>query len=584
MFRDFIRLARPFWTSEERGKAWGTAALLVILTLALVGISVVLVQLGGGIFDAIQNYDFKAFLRALELWSLGAFVFCLLGVYQSYVSMALNIRWRRWMTDHFLQQWMGAKTFYFWQISGQPSDNPDQRISEDIRDFIGTSDALSGTIPLALGLLRQVATLLAFVTLLWKIGGTLPLLHGRLLIHGYLVWCALLYAGLGSGLMAWLGFPIIRLNFDRQRYEADFRFSLVRLRENGESVALSNGETTEQADLMGRFGGIVENYRRIMSRSKKINGFSIGYQQVANIIPYFLCAPVYFSHHMTLGGLNQSAQSFAEVQGAVSFFITSYAAIALWRSTIQRLTGFTQAVEAARALSQQPAAARHTDRNGTLALDGLTLGLPGGRTLFHDLDLSLEAGQSALISGPSGSGKSTLLRAIFGLWPYADGDIRLPADFDPMVLPQRPYLPIGPLRAALAYPAAPDRFSEKDVQDALARVRLPHLAGRLDESQNWALQLSPGEQQRVALTRAFLHQPRWLFLDEATSALDEPTETALYGELAAALPHTTLVSIGHRSTLHALHDVSHHLTPAGAEAAVVSADTMPQKADQWNKR
>jgi putative ATP-binding cassette transporter len=574
MFRDFLHLARPFWTSEERGKAKWTAGLLVVLTLASVGVSVMLVQLGGAIFDAVQNYNLKAFLHALEFWSLWAFLFCAIYVYQSYVSMALNIRWRRWMTDHFLRQWLDNKAFYFWQIGGQPSDNPDQRISEDIRDFIGTNDGLSGAIPLALGLLQQVATLLAFVTLLWKVGGALPLMHGQMLIHGYLVWCALLYAGLGSSLMARLGFPVIRLNFNQQRYEADFRFSLVRLRENGESVALSNGETAEQANLMGRFGSIIENYRRIMSRTKKINGFSIGYQQVANIIPYFLCAPVYFSHHMTLGGLNQSAQSFAQVQGAVSFFITAYSAIALWRSTIQRLSGFTQAVEAAHALSQQSTATRHADRNGTLALNGMTLALPDGRTLFRDLDLSLEAGQSALISGPSGSGKSTLLRAIFGLWPYASGDMRLPADFDPMVLPQKPYLPIGSLRAALAYPAAPDRFSDTGIQNApdrfsdtgiqnaLARVRLPQIAGRLDESQNWALQLSPGEQQRVALARAFLHQPRWLFLDEATSALDEPAETALYQELAAALPRTTLVSIGHRSTLHALHDVSHRLTPA----------------------
>ena len=410
---------------------------------------------------------------------------------------------------------------------------------------------------------------MAFVTLLWKVGGTLPLMHGHLHIHGYLVWCALLYAGLGSALMARIGFPVINLNFNQQRYEADFRFSLVRLRENGESVALSNGEDTEQADLMGRFGSIVQNYRRIMGRTKKINAFQIGYGQVANIIPYFLCAPVYFSHHMTLGGLNQSAQAFGQVQGAVSFFISSYSAIALWRSTMQRLTGFTQAVEAAQALSQKPAAARHTDRNGTLALNNLTLGLPDGRTLFRDLDLSLEEGQSTLISGPSGSGKSTLLRAIFGMWPYSGGDMHLPADFDPMVLPQRPYLPIGPLRAALAYPAAEGHFSDADIQAALARVRLPNLTGRLEESQNWALQLSPGEQQRMALARAFLHRPRWLFLDEATSALDEPTETALYQEIATALPNTTVVSIGHRSTLHALHDISHRLSPTSEEAVPV---------------
>ena len=567
MLRDFLRLARPFWTSEERGRAWATAALLVILTLGLVGVSVALVQLGGAIFDAIQNYNLKAFLHALELWSLWALAYCLLGVYQSYVSMGLTIRWRRWMTDHFLQDWLGGKAFYFWQISGQPSDNPDQRLSEDIRDFIGTNDGLSGTIPLALNLLQQVATLLAFVALLWKVGGALPLLHGRLLVPGYLVWCALLYAVVGSLLIARIGFPVISLNFQQQRYEADFRFGLVRLRENGEGVALSGGEDAERSDLMARFGGIVQNYRQIMGRTKKINSFSIGYAQVATVIPYFLCAPVYFAHHMTLGGLNQSAQSFAQVQGAVSFFITSYTAIALWRSVIQRLSGFTQTLEAARALSRQPGAEVTAGTNGTLALHDLALGLPNGRTLFRDLDLTLEEGRSALISGPSGTGKSTLLRALSGLWPYSSGAISRPADFDAMTLPQKPYLPVGTLQAALAYPAPASQFSEGDAAQALARVRLPQLAGRLDEAQNWALLLSPGEQQRVALARAFLHQPRWLFLDEATSALDEPTEAALYGELASTLPHTTVVSIGHRTSLQRFHDDAYHLTPADAETA-----------------
>jgi putative ATP-binding cassette transporter len=565
MLRDFLRLARPFWTSKERGKAWATATLLIVFTLASVGVSVILVQLGGTIFDAIQNYNFKAFLHALEFWTLWAFGYCLLGVYQSYASMALTIRWRRWMTDHFLKEWLEDKTFYFWQISGQPVDNPDQRISEDIRDFIGTNDSLSGAVPLALGLLQQTATLLAFVTLLWKVGGGLPLMHGHLIIHGYLVLGALIYAVFGSLLMAKIGFPVITLNFQQQRYEADFRFGLARLRENGEGIALSQGEITEQTELMGRFGGIVQNYRAIMSRTKKINGFQIGYQQAANVIPYFLCAPVYFAHRMTLGGLNQSASAFGQVQGAVSFFITSYTAIAQWRAINQRLTGFTQAVEAARALAQQPGASSTVGQNGTLALRGLTLTLPGGRTLFRGLDLSLEEGQSALICGPSGSGKSTLLRALSGLWPYASGSIQRPAEFGAMMLPQKPYLPIGSLRAALAYPHLPTEYSEDKLNQALSHVRLPLLADRLDDSLNWALQLSPGEQQRVALARAFLHQPRWLFLDEATSALDEPTETALYGELASALPQTTVISVGHRTSLHQFHDVSHDLASATAE-------------------
>lgn len=390
MFRDFIRLARPFWTSEERGIAWASAALLAVLTLVSVTASVQLVKLAGAIFDAVQNYSLPAFLKALEYWSVWAFVACGVYVYQSYVSMALSLRWRRWMTQQFIGDWLGGKAFYFWQVSGHPSDNPDQRIAEDVRDFVATNDGSSGAVPLAQNLLQQVATLAAFAALLWHVGGTLHLLHGRLSIPGYLVWCALIYAGIGSALIARIGFPIIRLNFDQQRYEANFRFGLVRLRENGESIALSGGEAAEQRGLMGRFGDIYQNYQAIMSRTKKINGFSIGYGQVANIIPYFLCAPVYFSHHMTLGGLNQSAQSFSYVQGAVSFFISAYGSIALWRSTIQRLTGFTEAIEAAQALSQKPAAARTTGSNGTLAVHDLSLALPDGRTLFRDLDLSLE--------------------------------------------------------------------------------------------------------------------------------------------------------------------------------------------------
>ncbi len=569
MLRDFIRLARPFWTSEERGIARASAALLAVLTLVSVAASVQLVKLAGAIFDAVQNYSLPNFLKALEYWSVWAFVACAVYVYQSYVSMALSLRWRRWMTQHFIGDWLGGKAFYFWQVGGHPSDNPDQRIAEDVRDFIATNDGSSGAVPLAQNLLQQVATLLAFVTLLWHVGGTLHLLHGRLTIPGYLVWCALIYAAAGSAIIARIGFPIIRLNFDQQRYEANFRFGLVRLRENGESIALSGGEAAEQTGLMGRFGDIYQNYRAIMSRTKKINGFSIGYQQVANIIPYFLCAPVYFSHHMTFGGLNQSAQSFSYVQGAVSFFISAYGSIALWRSTIQRLTGFTEAITAAQALSRTPAAARTAGSNGTLAVHDLTLTLPDGRTLFRDLDLSLEEGHSALISGPSGSGKSTLLRAVFGLWPYSSGTIDLPADFAPMVLPQKPYLPIGSLRAALAYPAAPGEFSDETMQNALAQVRLPLLAGRLDEEQNWALLLSGGEQQRVALARAFLHHPRWLFLDEATSALDEPPEALIYRQLAAALPNTTVVSIGHRGSLQALHDTAYALAPEG-ELAVAA--------------
>lgn len=565
MLRDFVRLAKPFWTSEERGRAIWTAVLIVVLTLTMVGLSVILNILSGVIFNAIQVYDFKAFLRALEHWTGFAFLYCIAGVYQSYASMALTIRWRRWMSDHYLQSWLGNKTFYYWQITGHPTDNPDQRISEDIRDFISTNDMNSGAIPLITGLLQQAATLLAFVTLLWKVGGTLSLQHGHLLIHGYLVYGALIYALIGSLLIAKIGNPLITLSFSQQRYEADFRFGLVRLREYGESIALSQGEAAERPELMGKFGSIQQNYYAIMNRVKKINAFTIGYNQIANVLPFFLCSPVYFAHRMTLGGLNQAAGAFGSVQGAVSYFINAYTYIAQWRAVIQRLTGFTETIQAAHSLSERPGVARSTsDRDPSLRLQDLSLSLPDGRSLFQDLDLTLEAGHSTLISGPSGTGKSTLLRAIAGIWPYTKGRIQTPTEFQAMMLPQKSYLPIGSLRSTLAYPQPADEFSDDAMRQALSRVRLTSLSDRLGEEQNWAQVLSPGEQQRIALARAFLHQPRWLFLDEATSALDEATEQAVYEGFAEALPDTTIVSIGHRSSLKPLHDTTVTLASAAA--------------------
>jgi putative ATP-binding cassette transporter len=368
-----------------------------------------------------------------------------------------------------------------------------------------------------------------------------------------MVWVAFLYAIAGTWLTNLIGRPLVRLNFNQQRYEADFRFNLVRFRENTEGVALYHGEADEMRNFRERFGDVVRNWWAIMRQQKRLTWFTAGYSQAAIIFPFVVAAPRYFRGEIPLGGLMQTASAFGQVQDSLSFIVSSYTDIAEWRSVVLRLLGFERALARVRAEAAVEGVRRGPGADGDLSLDRVDLQLPGGRPLVEGVTLDIRPGDTALISGPTGAGKSTLFRAIAGIWPFGRGEIRLPRDRRVLFLPQKPYLPIGTLREVVSYPTPATGIDDAAIRDALQAVGLPQLATRLDERAHWALALSPGEQQCIAFARALVQKPDWLFLDEATSAVDEDTEVRLYSLVRARLPRTTLVSVGHRSTLRAFH-------------------------------
>ena len=429
------------------------------------------------------------------------------------------------------------------------------------------------SLELALGFLNAVVTLGSFVGILWGLSGPaeIPLNGSQIVIPGYMVWAALIYAIAGTWLTHMIGRKLIGLNFNQQRFEADFRFSLVRFRENTEGVALYSGEQDELRGFRARFGSVMDNWWRIMKRQKILNFFTIGYNQAAIIFPFVVAGNRYFAGTIQLGGLMQISNAFGHVQGSLSWFIGAYNTFATWKATSDRLIGFHYAVENARAQANDKSGVeRMQGAQPELAIENISLQLPNGSPLLAASNATIKPGDSWLIRGPSGSGKSTLSRAVAGLWPFGSGRVRLPKFGRVLFLPQKPYLPIGTLREVASYPARDSGFPDQAVKDALAAVGLPQLAGRLDEQENWSMQLSPGEQQRIAFARALLQQPAWLFLDEATSSLDEYAEQQLYRMLKEQLPQTTLVSIGHRSTLQAFHTHSLELKDDGHGSRVLT--------------
>jgi putative ATP-binding cassette transporter len=470
----------------------------------------------------------------------------------------LQIRWRRWLTDRYLRAWLDQDVYYRMQFQGGV-DNPDQRIEEDVSRFI------TSTLTLGIGGMSAVATLISFVAILWELSGTLTIhVSGHpFMLPGYLVWMAVLYALVGTWLTHRIGHPLVRLNFDQQRYEADFRFSLVRFRENAEAVALYHGDVGELRNFRERFASIVRNWWEIMRQQKRLMWFTSGYAQAAGIFPIIMVAPRYFRGQILLGGLTQTAGAFGQVQDALSFIISSYTDIASWTSVIDRLVEFRRALERARIQAATDSGIRRANCGECLKVSGVDLDLPDGQPLIANVNFSLGRGDTALLRGPSGTGKSTLFRAIAGIWPFGRGEIQMPPTARVLFLPQKPYLPIGTLRESVSYPMLADELDDPILRDALEAVELPELAGSLSESGHWALQLSPGEQQRIAFARALVQKPDWLFLDEATSALDEPTEAYLYRMLRDRLPATTLFSVGHRETLRFFHSRELVLYPDG---------------------
>ncbi len=546
------RIAAPYFRSEDKLAGRLLLAAVIAIELMVVGLNVLFNQWNNRFYNALQEKDWDAFVREMGIFCGLAAIYIALAVYQLYLNQWLQIRWRNWLTQHYLGEWLHNANHYRMQLLGDAADNPDQRVSDDVKMFV------EQTLNICVNFLSAVVTLASFVIILWGLSVDSPLtVFGREFnIPGYLVWGALIYAIFGTVLTHWIGSPLVMLNFQQQRFEADFRFNLVRVRENSEQIALLGGEGAEQERLLGRFGRVVQNWYEIMTRTKRLTAFTSSYAQAAVVFPYILVAPAYFAGKIQLGGMMQTASAFSSVQQSLSFFVSVYRSLAEWSSVVARLEGFEETIaNAARPTGDTPSInVVRSDESKAIELRRFLVKLPNGTPLVTADGLRIANHEHVLVTGPSGAGKSTLFRAMAGIWPFGDGVITIPAKATLMMLPQRPYFPIGALKAAIVYPASPDAFSSALVEEALTAVGLPQLAPRLEEKAHWNRMLSLGEQQRLGIARALLHQPQYLFLDEATASLDEASEAALYHLLADKLTATTVVSIGHRSTLEAFHE------------------------------
>jgi vitamin B12/bleomycin/antimicrobial peptide transport system ATP-binding/permease protein len=555
------RIAAPYFRSEDKWAGRVLLAAVIAIQLSQVAIDVLINQWNNRFYTALQDRNWDNFVREVGIFTVLAFCSIGLAVYQLYLNQWLQIRWRRWLTHRYLGKWLHDANHYRMQLQGDAADNPDQRVSDDLKAFV------ERTLDIGLSLLSSVVTVASFVVILWGLSAAAPLhfLGRDFPIPGYLMWAALIYAVFGTALTQWIGAPLVHLDFQQERFEADFRFNLVRVRENSEQIALLRGEEAERGQLSTRFNNIAENWYAIMSRTKRLIAFTTSYEQAALIFPLMLLAPAYFADKIQLGGMFQSAGAFESVRKALSVFVTIYRSLAEWRAVVARLDGFEMAIQSAAKLkTDQPSIDIKTaTENDAINLSELLVRLPNGTPLVSADGFSIRGNERTLVTGPSGAGKSTLFRSIAGIWPYGSGSIAVPAQATLMMLPQRPYFPIGPLKAAIAYPAQADTFSSDRVSEVLIAVGLPQFAQRLQEDAHWNRMLSLGEQQRLGLARALLHAPRFLFLDEATASLDEASEAKLYRLLRQTLPATTIVSIGHRSTLEALHERNVGLAPGG---------------------
>ncbi|TAM47990.1 MAG: ABC transporter ATP-binding protein/permease [Burkholderiaceae bacterium] len=565
-FKVFTRkvwaLSLPYFRSEQKWKARALLAAIIVLNLAAVYLLVLLNNWNRAFYDALQNKNEPVFWTQLGRFTYLAFAFILIAVYRFYLTQLLELRWRAWMTGHYLQRWLSHHAFYQLELArytgnaGATPDNPDQRIQEDLNLFT------TYTISLTMGLLNAVVTLASFVGILWSLSGGFAFKFdgASYNIPGFMVWMAVLYCVAGSIITHYIGRPQIRLNFLQQRYEADFRHHMVRVREYSESIALDKGEAVERTQLDGRFSSVLSNFLRLIKAQKNLLWFTNFFGQAAVVFPFIVAAPRFFSGAIQLGELMQIASAFGRVQDSLGWFVDNYSSLAAWRATADRLTSFEEDM-IAQSLTESATSATNSVATGALDTHDLTLGLPTGAVLLAGVNLRARAGDTVLIKGPSGSGKSTLFRAFAGIWPFATGRVEQPADS--MFIPQRPYFPNGPLRDALAYPVPADQYSDEALRQALHDALLPQLADHLDEADAWGQKLSGGEQQRLAVARVLLKKPKWIFADEATSALDGPAEQKLYEKLLAQVKRAggAIVSIAHRPSLGALHNKRWTLEP-----------------------
>ncbi|KAB1069351.1 ABC transporter ATP-binding protein/permease [Methylobacterium soli] len=564
--RDITLIADPYFASRDAptreigpfrffGATEGTVgqrlvALSIFITFAQVALQLRLNFWFRDLFNALQEYQADVFWYQL-IWVFGplATIWVIIGMFDTFVDASLHLRWRTWLTRSLYERWLDGGTHYRIPFTGEHADNPDQRIQSDVNLFI------SQTTTLSIRLLSQAATLVSFMVILWGLSRDFVLPFTDTVVPGFLVWLVVGYAVIGTWLTHVIGRPLIGLDFRQEKVEADFRFSLARSRIYSEQIALLRGERAESVRLKSLFGEIIDNYLGIIYRRIKLGSFTLSYSQLSVVFPYILAAPSYFLKKITLGQFQQTGDAFSSVQSSLSFFINSYVTIAAYKANTNRLASFKRAMTKAEALSGAGyGLAQGNETRADVTATGLALALPDGREILQADRISLAKGAATLVTGPSGSGKSTLFRAIAGIWPFGRGRIDVPKGQSALLLPQRPYIPLGSLRGAVVYPNTTDQFTDAAIRDALTAAQLPQLVDRLDEVDAWDQRLSGGEQQRLAIARAVLAKPAWLFLDESTAALDEPSEANIYRMLRERLPDTTIVSIGHRSTLLEHHD------------------------------
>ncbi len=548
---------KPF-TFSVKWMAMGLLAVIILINLGQVWISVSLSFFNRNWFDAIQAKNGPEFWRLLyQVWLPLVGVLIASNFIEFLIVSAFKIRWRSWLTQKLFGRWLDDGTHYRLQFGDTRVDNPDQRISEDVNKYIST------TYSLTISMIQQISSLVSFAVILWGLSTNLTLPGLDTKVPGLLFWIALAYAAIGTLITHLIGKRLIKLNFKQETYEADFRFGLARLREYGEPVALLAGENAENKRLDKQFAEVIRNFFDIVRVQKWLSAFIQLYGSSNSIVPIVITAPFFFAGQITLGVLTQTSQAFARVDGALSFFIDRYSQLADFKAVVDRLSTFDASLLKAETIKKNSKIDLATSTGADLQLSHLTLALPDGQAIVKTDALTMKQGERTLLIGPSGSGKSTLFRAIAGIWPFGDGKIAAPEGKSVMLLPQRPYLPLGTLRDAVSYPSVSGTYSDEAITAALTAAKLPHLLDRLDQEAFWVQVLSLGEQQRVAVARVLLAKPDWLFLDEATAALDEPLEEAIYQALRRELPDTTVVSIGHRSTLKAMHDRIIEMKPVG---------------------
>ncbi|GLS18481.1 ATP-binding protein [Labrys miyagiensis] len=568
VIRRIAEMANPFFEAKDRSqlemgifgrwpmslKALGLGLFGVIIVLNVIQVYL-LVRFNfwyNVFYTALQDKNASVFWTQLLVFTFLATIWIIRGMTEAYLTGILKLHWREWLTERYMRQWLSDKVHYRLALDRKSTDNPDQRISEDVRDFTDQS------FDFYINIFSTSLNLYAFVQILWTISAQFPYKVGGFdlsNVPGYLVWVVLAFAILVTYITHLVGRPLIPLQFGRQKVEADFRYNLVRVRENSEQIALLQGEEVERVGLLERYKAIFDNTLSIIYRNLKLTIVTLGYAQINAIFPLVLLAPAYFAtESMKFGDLQQTSDAFTNVQSSVSFFITSYATLAVFKAIIDRLTTFDHAIEQADAARNDGVEVVPAKGVAAISGDNVDVRLPTGERLLNKLAFALRKGERTLVTGESGAGKTTLFRVLAGIWPYGKGRVTLPRDESVMLLPQQPYFPLGTLAGAMAYPLPAGTFSTEQFSKALEQVGLPQWSDKLEASENWSSVLSGGEKQRISVARAILRKPAWLLLDEATSAMDEENEGGLYNLLRQALPDTTVVSIGHRSSLAKLHD------------------------------